>query len=432
MSLNADLTVINWMIIHILFILTTTALLFLLIDKIIRTRSLQACKIEIILFLLLFIDLVEISLAYYTLINPVNSLPAVNSEIGVPLPLHLILILLTITWLFIGTIQEHKIYSTTITPNSIREAMDNLPSGLCFFRENGLQILTNRKMEYLAYILTGKTLMNGQQFWQELSALSPSSYKTDLGELTYQIPDGSVWRFTCTQIIVSGQQCYQMVASDITRFYRLYQELLQENSDLVAYYERLQKLLEGIAETQKAEEILASKTRIHDKLGQCLLTTRRFLDSAKPRGEIPTVLANWQEVVQFMEISWRELDRPGNYAMQELLDVAAILGIFIIFSGGTLEEVSHFPLLKNAIREAMANAVQHAGATILKVQMTIQEDSLFAVLTDNGPKRAITVDEGNGLSALRERIERAGGRMEIRSQQGVELRFIIPRKGGVL
>lgn len=85
--------------------------------------------------------------------------------------------------------------------------------------------------------------------------------------------------------------------------------------------------------------------------------------------------------------------------------------------------------MKHAIREAMTNAIRHAGANEMTVQMHVQEDTLYAVIKNNGSRPITPISEGSGLSTLRSRIERAGGNMEIRCGDGVELHIEIPRKG---
>ena len=87
--------------------------------------------------------------------------------------------------------------------------------------------------------------------------------------------------------------------------------------------------------------------------------------------------------------------------------------------------------MKNAVREAMTNAIRHAGANELTVQMRVQEDTIYAVIKDNGSRPITSISEGSGLSTLRSRIEQAGGNMEIRCGDGVELHIEMPRKGGL-
>ena len=45
--------------------------------------------------------------------------------------------------------RERMTAKNEVTPASIREALDNLPSGLCFSDENGTPLLTNRMMYHL-------------------------------------------------------------------------------------------------------------------------------------------------------------------------------------------------------------------------------------------------------------------------------------------
>ena len=111
------------------------------------------------------------------------------------------------------------------------------------------------------------------------------------------------------------------------------------------------------------------------------------------------------------------------------MEAAEALGCTITFEGGAQENAGGYPILKHAIREAMTNAIRHAGANEMTVQMHVQEDTLYAVIKDNGSRSIPSISEGSGLSTLRSRIERAGGNMEIRCSDGVELHIEIPRKG---
>ena len=64
-----------------------------------------------------------------------------------------------------------------------------------------------------------------------------------------------------------------------------------------------------------------------------------------------------------------------------------------------------------AVRECMTNAVRHAGAGAMYVQVTPHS----IVITNNGkpPERPIT--EGGGLSDLRQKVEQQGGTMTVES-----------------
>ena len=62
------------------------------------------------------------------------------------------------------------------------------------------------------------------------------------------------------------------------------------------------------------------------------------------------------------------------------------------------------------------------------VHMDIEDNTLYAVMKDNGNSSITSISEGSGLTALRSRIEKAGGNMEIRCGGGVELHIKLPVK----
>ena len=51
-----------------------------------------------------------------------------------------------------------------ISPISIKESCDHLPSALCFAWENGQPCLKNLKMDELSHLLTGEALLNANVF----------------------------------------------------------------------------------------------------------------------------------------------------------------------------------------------------------------------------------------------------------------------------
>ena len=148
----------------------------------------------------------------------------------------------------------------------------------------------------------------------------------------------------------------------------------------------------------------------------------------QPGRDIPELFQQWQDAVKFMESTLKE-EKTSDYAMRELMEAAEALGCTITFEGGAQENAGGYPILKHAIREAMTNAIRHAGANEMTVQMHVQEDTLYAVIKNNGSRPITSISEGSGLSTLRSRIERVGGNMEIRCGDGVELHIQIPRKG---
>ena len=71
--------------------------------------------------------------------------------------------------------------------------------------------------------------------------------------------------------------------------------------------------------------------------------------------------------------------------------------------------------------EALTNALKHAGATRIDIELRFGIDSTDLIVVDNG--RGITAGEGAtgahfGLQGIRERVDKLGGVMEIDSSAG--------------
>lgn len=79
-------------------------------------------------------------------------------------------------------------------------------------------------------------------------------------------------------------------------------------------------------------------------------------------------------------------------------------------------------------REALANAIQHSGASCIEVRLQFAEEGLTLTVSDNGRGLPAGVEAGHapnpaasrgrGLPNLRQRTQQLGGRLEITSQPG--------------
>jgi signal transduction histidine kinase len=91
-----------------------------------------------------------------------------------------------------------------------------------------------------------------------------------------------------------------------------------------------------------------------------------------------------------------------------------------------------------AFKEALNNAVKHAGATEVKLALRLSRREFTVLLEDNGrggvppveaPAPARATRGGNGLGNMRRRLEQIGGRCEIDSQtgRGTRIAFVVSR-----
>ncbi len=68
------------------------------------------------------------------------------------------------------------------------------------------------------------------------------------------------------------------------------------------------------------------------------------------------------------------------------------------------------------VREAVTNIQRHAQASAVRVELTADPGEAALRIEDDG--RGGSIEPGNGLSGMRERLRALGGRLDIRSQRG--------------
>jgi two-component system sensor histidine kinase DesK len=167
-----------------------------------------------------------------------------------------------------------------------------------------------------------------------------------------------------------------------------------------------------IADTVRRQEVLQAKVNIHDGLNRMILATKKSVEADCSRAERADILRMWQGQVLLL---CREAggSRSTN-VVSDLKALAAAIGIEIVWENTPKTESAQvLALFLSAAREAMANAVKHAGATRLTILIKEDDASLCAEFTNDGEKPTEPVPESGGLKSLRQRLESAGGRLQI-------------------
>ena len=323
-------------------------------------------------------------------------------------------------------------------PQTIREAIDSYPGGLCFSMPDGRPILVNCRMNELTAQLTGHTILDAESVWNELMHLLPSDGCARLqtpwsaqpggaeDPLSFAFPDGRIWRFR-RETLTGGEQTYvQLEASEITALYRLSEALYENNVKLKQLHARQKDLLANIVQINREKELLAVKMRVHDELGQCLIATKRALQGRTLPADTGALAKVWGDAVR--DLTNIPLEEPARTLSPEaeLLQVADMVGCRIDFIGERPAERETRLLLYAAVREALTNAVRHAHADRLTVSIRRTDWSYHVEISDNGGAPAAAVKEGGGLSALRQRLEQEGATMRISCADGVVLMIELP------
>ena len=316
----------------------------------------------------------------------------------------------------------------------IKKAIDSYPGGICFSALDGRVILVNEKMNQLMLELTGHTILNAKVAWEELANFANNGKAEKLNQswlpkdpdnengsthqqLFFRFSDSSVWRF---ELRFLDSNTVQIEAAEITELYRLSEELYENTIRLQDMQKRQKALLDSIVEVNLNKEILTAKMHIHDELGHCLLATTKAITEDSLAENADTLRKSWNSTIQdFSNIStvWTVPDSSLQLGEQPKSRKA-------------------LQLLYAAVREALTNAVRHADATELTVKIEQNEKSYHIEISNNGSVTVSKITEGNGLSALRQRLEQEGASLEVCCNGSVSLLVDIPfdfdkpQKGG--
>lgn len=318
-----------------------------------------------------------------------------------------------------------------LLPQSVREAIDSLPDGLCFAAPDGRPILVNRRMQHLTTELTGRPLLDAGAAWSRLKDLAqpadPWMAPAEGETLDLLCPDGSRWRFRREVLEDRPPRMVQLTAWEVSRLWELGRRLHENNRALEDQHRRLRALLGDMVELNREKEVLAFKTRLHNEFGQCLLTTRRQLERGLTGAELTALTRLWRQAIDRLSgipAPREEQHREGP--QQELTRVAGLIGCRVEFRGGDALPREAMSLVCAAAREALTNGVRHAGATGVTVEAAPVPGGFHVEIHDNGQPPARPITEGEGLGNLRKKLEREGVRFQIRCDGGVRLILDIP------
>ncbi len=230
-------------------------------------------------------------------------------------------------------------------------------------------------------------------------------------------------------------------------------EVERQNARLTGELEALNRSLEAqvIARTRELQALSLRLLRIqederraiarelHDEVGQLLTGLKLQLESAqKAAGDLPLrtqiaeAMATASSLLEHVRVLTQQyrprvLDDLGlqpalewhakQFTKQTGIEIALDLSLPAGRLPGELETVAY-----RIIQEALTNAARHAQAKLVSITATTDDKKLIVEISDRGRgfdvTKALARTDSLGLAGLRERVNLAGGRIEIFSRVG--------------
>ncbi len=313
-------------------------------------------------------------------------------------------ILMTIGLLSVGilmTVSLMKWNREHLTPMSVRDGMDKLKAGLCYWEDGGKLVLSNRRMDEICETVTGEALLSGERFYDAIS-----------GQESLQMPDGTVQRFTHQRVPFGGRQIHELVATDVTELQKKNEMLISETAALRKMNENLRRYNQGIEEMVRRQEILDAKAYVHDEMNRLMLVTTALTEGEESQEEYIRVLTLWRNNATLL--SSDAATKRAEAGRQDLRQLARLLGVKLFGESDLPEDLSEEAreTFMMAIREAMANAVKHGAAKTVTVEWHCEEGAAEVRISNDGRLPEGEIREGGGTSNIRQRAEACGGTLQ--------------------
>jgi two-component system, NarL family, sensor histidine kinase DesK len=208
---------------------------------------------------------------------------------------------------------------------------------------------------------------------------------------------------------------------------------------IAAAHGQLMAMQQLLGDTVRASERLRIARDLHDAIGHHLTALSLHLDLATRQQETPSdALTTARSLTRSLMAEIRAV--VDTERGSQLIDLRRALealctaipaprielhcdDVLAIQSPALAQELFY------VIQEGLTNAVRHAQASYIVIDVEQDSSALIATITDDGRGKPAGV-EGNGLRGLRERLTALGGHFEERapSDGGHRLHIVLPAK----
>ena len=402
--------------------LTLILSLFLLIVSFTGYRDKRNRYMNMPIFLFLFILLSELTDAF----SRMNK--GLEYKTWLPLPLWLLwCIVASADFLLIWEIVRlRRLKRQELSRDSVKQAMDLLPSGICYFTPSGSVKLCNMQMHILFRTISQSDLQTLTELQDALAHCDAGSGVIRLSHerQTYLFPDGKAWRYRQNVVTDEDGAVYtETIFSDMTELYHKKLELKEQIKQLNAISRELKLLSDNVLILTREKEVLSAKTKLHDYMGAGLIAMRQIL-----RHNQTEEAANAIELLR-QAVSAIKNDNTypqGRSELDGFMHDAEAIGIKVNLSGELPEQEELRCVMILAMRECLTNSVRHAGATALHVAVEKNGDSFSMKITNDGKAPETEVVPKGGLHNLYRHIADCGGTMEIQWKPVFVLTVVLP------
>ena len=315
-----------------------------------------------------------------------------------------------------------------LSRRSVKQAIDTLPSAICYFAPSGAVKLCNLQMHRLFRSLAQSDMQSLEELQKALEECDTKIGIIRLSDVrqTYLFPNGKAWRYSQTEITASDGVVYtEVIFSDVTELYEKNLKLKEQTVQLEKISRDLKVLSDNVSTMTKEKELLAAKTGLHDRMSAGIIAMRQILKQEQTTEETADAVSLFQKAVSAIKNDNEYPLERGELA--EFMRDADTIGVKVELNGELPQQQEQHRAFLIAMRECLTNSVRHADATILKIDIQ-KDDNYYSIrITNNGKPPESKVTPKGGLLNLYNHITNLGGTMDIQSNPVFALTVTVPK-----
>lgn len=325
--------------------------------------------------------------------------------------LSVVFIVISVVYLFAKSLTSLLNSLTKLKSNinyySLKEALDGLKTAVMFESEFNV-IYENLAMKTLLEKLKIKQNQSSFEIWQSLKSRENSKIIDEQNILVFS--DKKVYSFS-----IIKQSKTQIYAFDITKEYSTTIEIENKQNELKTKRTEILQMIENLDEIEKQKEVLTLKSKLHDIIGQRLFILHHILDVIDEKtfdlNSVKSLLKTMLDEIDNEDIS------EAQNLQNSIVTAFEMIGFNIEISGEIPKETPKAKALVKIIRECATNAIRHANATKLFVNISDNKIKIY----DNGKFANKSIIEGTGIKGMRLNAETLGGELIISKDNGFKV-----------
>lgn len=290
---------------------------------------------------------------------------------------------------------------------SLKGALDGLKTAVMFESEFNV-VYENLAMKTLLEKLNIKQNQSSFEIWQSLK--SRENFKIIDEQNILVFLDKKVYSFSMIK-----QSKTQIYAFDITKEYLTTTKIENKQNELKTKQTEILQMIENLDEIERQREVLSLKSKLHDIIGQRLFILHHILDVIDEKtfdlNSVKSLLKTMLDEIDNEDIS------EAQNLQNSIVTAFEMIGFNIEISGEIPKETPKAKALVKIIRECATNAIRHANATKLFVNISNNKIEI----SDNGKKQNTSFIEGTGIKGMRLNAETLGGELIISKDIGFKV-----------